>query len=111
MKLKKYNNNEISIVEHVRGQYVEEFIDKHESEVVIVDNYSEEMMTIDNLLKLINGGTFRLKEFKPKIVYISCLYHPDRCLQVYNSKKLTKNQQQKIEVLKERITTLMHLQP
>ena len=109
------NENAISIVDHVRGNYIEGFISKQVTKVVILDNYSEEMMTIDNLINLFDGGVYNVKrqgmvEFKPEIVYISCLYEPDRCLQVYNSKrKLTSHQQQKIEELKARITTFVHL--
>lgn len=111
---KKYDNNSISNVEHVRGNYIEGFMISRETKVVVIDNYSEQMMTINNLLNMINGGDYIVKGkggilFNPQIVYISCLHEPDKCLQIYTSKKLTKNQQLKIEELKERITTFIHL--
>lgn len=110
---KKHDDNTISIVDHVRGKYVEGFI-SNITKVVIIDNYSEEMMTIDSLLKMIDGGDYILKGeggvwFNPQIVYISCLYEPERCLQVYTNKKLTKHQQLKIEELKDCITSFVHL--
>lgn len=113
-ELKKYDGKEIAIIDHIRGSYVEGFVSKHEAKVVVIDNYSEEMMTINNLLKIIDGGEYRIKGkgivvFKPEIVYISCLYEPERCQQVYNNRKLTKDKQLKIQELKERITTFIHL--
>ena len=110
---KKHDDNTISIVDHVRGKYIEGFISKL-TKVVILDNYSEEMMTIDSLINLFDGGYYNLKGkgdvcFYPQIIYISCLYEPERCLQVYTNKKLTKHQQLKIEELKDRITSFVHL--
>lgn len=95
---------------------LEEIIINQQSKVVLIDNYCEDLMTINNLLKIINGCTFRKIRkgtvvFKPEIVYITCLYPPERCLHVYNGNKvLTKSEQLKIEELKKRITSLIHLE-